>query len=52
MVRQRDAIGIGGSWSEFVDYMVASIESEEVKLVIEGNLDSNGDSFFSLFIPT
>ncbi|XP_021899935.1 uncharacterized protein LOC110816176 isoform X2 [Carica papaya] len=44
----RDAIGIGGSWSEFVDYMVASIESEEVKLVIEGNLDSNGATFAKL----
>ncbi|XP_051126793.1 uncharacterized protein LOC127248480 [Andrographis paniculata] len=32
----RDNIGIGGSWSEFVDYIVASLKSGDVKLIIEG----------------
>ncbi|KAG8643018.1 hypothetical protein MANES_12G157300v8 [Manihot esculenta] len=31
----RDSIGIGGSWSDFVDYFVASVKSEDVKLVLE-----------------
>ncbi|OMO56106.1 hypothetical protein COLO4_35773 [Corchorus olitorius] len=30
-----DSVGIGGSWSEFIDYLVASIKSEDVKLVLE-----------------
>ncbi|XP_042976257.1 uncharacterized protein LOC122307430 isoform X2 [Carya illinoinensis] len=38
----RDIIGIGGSWSEFVDYFIASIKSEELKLVMEG--DSNSEA--------
>lgn len=38
----RDSIGIGGSWSEFIDYFVASIKSEDVKLVLHGQLDSGG----------
>ncbi|XP_010546330.1 PREDICTED: uncharacterized protein LOC104818429 [Tarenaya hassleriana] len=32
----RDTVGIGGSWSEFVDYMVASLKSDNVKLVLAG----------------
>lgn len=38
----RDSIGIGGSWSEFIDYFVASIKSEDVKLVLHGQSDSGG----------
>uniref|UniRef100_A0A2P2J6Z9 Uncharacterized protein n=2 Tax=Rhizophora mucronata TaxID=61149 RepID=A0A2P2J6Z9_RHIMU len=37
----RDSIGVGGSWSEFVDYMVASIKSESVKLVLERHSDAD-----------
>ncbi|XP_037491261.1 uncharacterized protein LOC119369058 [Jatropha curcas] len=36
----RDTIGVGGSWSEFVDYIIASVKSEDVKLVLEKNPDS------------
>lgn len=32
----RDSIGIGGSWSEFVDYLAASLKSEDSKLVLQG----------------
>ncbi|KAJ6353787.1 hypothetical protein OIU76_002749 [Salix suchowensis] len=31
----RDCIGIGGSWNEFVEYLVASLKAEDVKLVLE-----------------
>lgn len=50
---QRDNIGIGGSWSEFIDYFVASIKSEDVKLVLHGQSDSGGESclFFALLLP-
>ena len=37
----RDIIGIGGSWSEFVDYFISSIKSEDLKLVLQGNPNSN-----------
>ncbi|GAV67335.1 hypothetical protein CFOL_v3_10841 [Cephalotus follicularis] len=37
----RDNIGIGGSWSEFIDYIVASFKSEDVKLVLEGHSNSD-----------
>ncbi|KAJ0242166.1 U2 small nuclear ribonucleoprotein auxiliary factor-like protein [Hirschfeldia incana] len=30
----RDTVGIGGSWSEFLDYTVASLKSENVKLLL------------------
>ncbi|XP_050208138.1 uncharacterized protein LOC126657485 [Mercurialis annua] len=30
----RDSIGIGGSWSEFIDYLVASLQSEDLKLML------------------
>ncbi|XP_071704255.1 uncharacterized protein [Rutidosis leptorrhynchoides] len=36
----RDDIGIGGSWSEFLEYLVNSIKLGDVKLVLEG---SNSD---------
>eukprot|EP00257_Ricinus_communis_P025222 XP_025012636.1 uncharacterized protein LOC8281213 isoform X2 [Ricinus communis] len=38
----RDSIGIGGSWSDFVDYIIASVKSEDVKLVLEKRSDSDG----------
>ncbi|KAA8547020.1 hypothetical protein F0562_003449 [Nyssa sinensis] len=44
----RDNIGIGGSWSEFVDYVIASIKSEDVKLVLEGQSKSNGAAYAKL----
>ncbi|KAJ0972089.1 hypothetical protein J5N97_020048 [Dioscorea zingiberensis] len=31
----RDDVGIGGSWSEFLDYLIASLSSEDVKLVLD-----------------
>jgi hypothetical protein len=40
---QRDCIGIGGSWAEFVEYLVASFKAEDVKLVLEKLSDSDGD---------
>lgn len=39
----RDCIGIGGSWTEFVEYLVASFKAEDVKLVLEKLSDSDGD---------
>lgn len=33
---QRDDIGIGGSWSEFVDYLKSSLSSGDVKLILGG----------------
>ncbi|XP_061993216.1 uncharacterized protein LOC133711056 [Rosa rugosa] len=38
----QDSIGIGGTWSEFIDYLVNSIKSEDTKLVLEGPLNSDG----------
>ncbi|VVB17952.1 unnamed protein product [Arabis nemorensis] len=39
----RDAVGIGGSWSEFLDYTIASLKSDSVKLLLLGeNSVSNG----------
>ncbi|CAN1224359.1 hypothetical protein LINGRAPRIM_LOCUS870 [Linum grandiflorum] len=38
----RDSIGIGGSWSEFVDYLISSLKAEDVKLVLEKQSGSNG----------
>ncbi|EOA13917.1 hypothetical protein CARUB_v10027036mg [Capsella rubella] len=38
----RDTVGIGGSWSEFVDYTVASLNSDNVKLLLGQNSVSNG----------
>lgn len=43
---QRDNIGIGGSWTEFLDYVIASIKSEDTKLVMEGHPDSDGNHLF------
>ncbi|GMY12506.1 U2 small nuclear ribonucleoprotein auxiliary factor-like protein [Fagus crenata] len=44
----RDNIGIGGSWSEFVDYVIASIKSEDLKLVMEGHSNSGGAAYAKL----
>lgn len=38
----RDDIGIGGSWSEFLEYLVNSIKFGDVKLVLEGKSKSDG----------
>lgn len=38
----QDSIGIGGTWSEFIDYLVMSIKSEDAKLVLEGHSTSEG----------
>lgn len=43
---QRDDIGIGGPWSEFMDYVMASLKSQDVKLILDGN--SNSDSGYIL----
>ncbi|KAL5053255.1 hypothetical protein RYX36_033937 [Vicia faba] len=40
----RDIIGIGGSWSEFIDYFVTSLKSEDLKLVLEAGSSSDGVS--------
>lgn len=39
-----DIIGIGGSWSEFADYFVNSLKSEDLKLLLEPNSNSDGVS--------
>nr|GEU30870.1 U2 small nuclear ribonucleoprotein auxiliary factor 35 kDa subunit-related protein 1, putative isoform 1 [Tanacetum cinerariifolium] len=38
----RDETGIGGSWSEFLEYLVNSIKFGDVKLVLEGQSTSDG----------
>ncbi|XP_058097391.1 uncharacterized protein LOC131242642 isoform X2 [Magnolia sinica] len=40
----RDVIGVGGSWSEFIDYLIASMSSDGVKLVLGALPNSNSDS--------
>ncbi|KAE9601329.1 hypothetical protein Lal_00023765 [Lupinus albus] len=40
----RDIIGLGGSWSEFADYFINSLKSENLKLILEANLNSDGIS--------
>ena len=40
---QRDDTGIGGSWSEFLEYLVNSIKFGDVKLVLEGQSKSDGN---------
>ncbi|KAL5555430.1 hypothetical protein UlMin_037666 [Ulmus minor] len=46
----RDSIGIGGSWSEFVDYVMASINSKDVKLVLEGDSHSDSGAAFAKLV--
>ncbi|GAA0142844.1 hypothetical protein LIER_03655 [Lithospermum erythrorhizon] len=38
----RDVTGIGGSWSEFLDYVTASFMSEDLKIVMEEKSKSGG----------
>lgn len=38
----RDRAGIGGSWSDFVDYLIASVKSEDVKLIMDGQSEVGG----------
>ncbi|CAN6983285.1 unnamed protein product [Brassica oleracea var. botrytis] len=38
----RDTVGIGGTWSEFLDYTVASLKSENVKLLLGDHSISKG----------
>lgn len=38
-------VGIGGSWSEFIDYLFASLKSGDVKLLLEGESRSHGNSY-------
>lgn len=44
---QRDTTGIGGSWSEFLAYVAASIQSEETKLGFEGKSEVDGEYFIN-----
>ncbi|KAF8411718.1 hypothetical protein HHK36_004276 [Tetracentron sinense] len=44
----RGNIGMGGSWSEFVDYLIASVKSDNVKLVVEGHSKLAGATFAKL----
>ncbi|KAK7318431.1 hypothetical protein RJT34_03132 [Clitoria ternatea] len=44
----RDIVGIAGSWSEFTDYFVTSLKSENLKLVLEPNSNSDGVSHAKL----
>ncbi|GMN19052.1 hypothetical protein TIFTF001_042811 [Ficus carica] len=37
----RDDVGIGGSWSEFMDYVTSSLKSRDVKLVLSGHSNSD-----------
>ncbi|CAA0839470.1 Unknown protein [Striga hermonthica] len=38
----RDDIGIGGSWSEFIDYVTTSLKAGDVKLIMECSSKSGG----------
>ncbi|KAH7860589.1 hypothetical protein Vadar_015257 [Vaccinium darrowii] len=44
----RDMVGIGGSWSEFIDYLFASLKSGDVKLLLEGESRSQGAPYAKL----
>ncbi|KAJ6682732.1 U2 SMALL NUCLEAR RIBONUCLEOPROTEIN AUXILIARY FACTOR-LIKE PROTEIN [Salix koriyanagi] len=44
----RDCIGIGGSWNEFVEYLVASLKAEDVKLVLEKLSNSDDVAYAKL----
>lgn len=47
---KRDNIGIGGSWSEFVDYLTTSLKSGDVKLIMDGVLESGGNLIVLLIL--
>lgn len=38
----RDSLGIGGSWSDFINYVTASLKSKDVKLVMDWQPKLNG----------
>lgn len=38
-------MGIGGSWANFVDYLIASVKSDNVKLLLEKDSGSDGELF-------
>ncbi|XP_052195990.1 uncharacterized protein LOC127803634 isoform X2 [Diospyros lotus] len=44
----REMTGIVGSWSEFMDYVRASIKSDDVKLILEGHPGREGASYAKL----
>ncbi|XP_073100869.1 uncharacterized protein [Elaeis guineensis] len=44
----RDDIGIGGTWSEFVDYLLSSLSAGDVKLIMSGQPTSGSDLALSL----
>ncbi|KAL6958051.1 hypothetical protein U1Q18_040401 [Sarracenia purpurea var. burkii] len=44
----RDMIGIGGSWSEFLDYLIASIKSGDARLILEGQSRPEGAAYAKL----
>ncbi|KAI3983963.1 hypothetical protein MKX01_035090, partial [Papaver californicum] len=41
LVDLRDDVGIGGSLSEFVDYLITSLKSDNAKLVLGGCVESS-----------
>ena len=47
---QRDIVGIGGSWSDFADYFLTSLKSQDLKLVLEPDSNSDGTYFYSLLL--
>lgn len=46
VVTQRDDIGIGGTWSEFVDYLISSLSVGDVKLIMSGQPTSGFGKIF------
>ncbi|KAJ8433518.1 hypothetical protein Cgig2_006665 [Carnegiea gigantea] len=44
----RDSTGIGGSWLDFMNYVISSLRSKDVKLVLEWRSNSNGAKFAKL----
>ncbi|XP_031501368.1 uncharacterized protein LOC116264981 isoform X2 [Nymphaea colorata] len=44
----KDDVGVGGSWLDFLNYLVSSISSSNVKLMLEGPAKSDGARFAKL----
>ncbi|CAN6476002.1 unnamed protein product [Victoria cruziana] len=44
----KDDVGVGGSWLDFLNYLVSSVSSSNVKLVLEGPANSDGARFAKL----
>lgn len=44
----RDNIGIGGPWSEFLEYLITSINSRDTKIVFEGQSTADGPAYAKL----